>query len=91
MLLDMHVLPTVKDLNAYSSKKKTILEKLMEVLAEKNFFEPINLNEYLSSMTKHNCYVLIKKLKMHELTLCFIQPKLFWSIRQHIFQLYSTI
>lgn len=45
VLLDIHVLPTVKDLNAYSSKGKTKLEKLMDVLAEKDFFEPINLTK----------------------------------------------
>ena len=72
MLLDMHVLPTVKDLNAYSSKEKTILEKLMDVLAEKISFEPINLNDYLSTMTKHTCYILMKKLKTHGLTMCDI-------------------
>ena len=34
-ILDMHVLPTAKHLNAYLSKEKTILKKPMNVLAEK--------------------------------------------------------
>ena len=45
VLFDEHVLQTVKDLNAYSSNGQTKLEKLMDVLAEKDFFEPINLTK----------------------------------------------
>ena len=69
MLLAMHVLLNAKYLNAYLSKQKTILEKLMDVLAEKNFFEHINLNEHLFTMAKHTHYILVKKLETHGLTI----------------------
>lgn len=65
----MHVLPTAKHLNAYLSKEKTILKKPMNVLAEKKNFESVNLNEYLSKMTKDTCCILMKKLKMHGLNM----------------------
>lgn len=66
----MHVLLNAKYLNAYSSKEKTILEKLMDFLAEKIFFfEHINLNEHLFTMAKHTHYILMKKLKTHGLTI----------------------
>ena len=80
VLFDM---PTAKYLNAYSSKEKTIFEKLVGALAEKNFFESKNLNEYLSTMTKDSLRINeeIENACIDYVRHCFIQRKLFWSIR----------
>ena len=88
-ILDMHVLPTAKHLNAYLSKEKTILKKPMNVLAEKKNFESVNLNEYLSKMTKDTCCILMKKLKMHGLNMieCMEQH---WFIQEKFLELQVT-
>ena len=36
---------------------------------QKKNFESVNLNEYLSKMTKDTCCILMKKLKMHGLNM----------------------
>ena len=65
----MHVLPTAKHLNAYLPKEKNNFEKANECSGRKKNFESVNLNEYLSKMTKDTCCILMKKLKMHGLNM----------------------